>query len=164
MNMAQKYASKLKVLAKDLEGDLYYDDTMRSLYATDASVYREMPLAVAIPKSEEDIVKLVHFVSEIDSFLIPRSAGTSLAGQTVGAGIVVDVSQYMNKIIEVNHMQQWAHVEPGVIRDQFNHHVAPQGLFFSPITSTANRATLGGMVGNNSSGTTSIIYLSLIHI
>lgn len=145
-------------LAKELEGDFYYDQLMKTLYATDASVYREMPLAVAMPKTKGDIKKLIHFANTHKTSLIPRTAGTSLAGQCVGDGIVVDVSKYFTKILEFNKEEGWVRVQPGVVRDELNAFLKPHGYFFSPVTSTANRAMIGGMVGNNSCGTTSIIY------
>ena len=148
----------LEKLATQLEGSLQFDRLTRTLYATDASVYREMPLAVAFPKLESDIQKLIHFATEHGTSLIPRTAGTSLAGQCVGNGIVVDVSKHFTKIIEFNQEEHWVRVQPGVVRDELNRFLKPHGLFFSPITSTANRAMIGGMVGNNSSGTTSIVY------
>ncbi|MFK7980926.1 MAG: FAD-binding oxidoreductase, partial [Saprospiraceae bacterium] len=131
---------------------------MRTLYATDASAYQEMPLAVALPKTEADIKALIAFARKHNTSIIPRTAGTSLAGQCVGDGIVVDVSKYFTEIIEFNQEEGWVRVQPGVVRDQLNHFLKPHGYFFSPITSTANRAMIGGMVGNNSSGTTSIVY------
>jgi len=148
----------LKALKIQLEGELHFDSLTKTLYATDASVYREIPLSVAFPKSEEDIRKLILFAKENNTSLIPRTAGTSLAGQCVGNGIVVDVSRFMNQILEFNAEEKWVLVQPGVIRDELNLFLKPFGLFFSPITSTANRAMIGGMVGNNSSGTTSIVY------
>ncbi|WP_215223527.1 FAD-binding and (Fe-S)-binding domain-containing protein [Echinicola shivajiensis] len=145
-------------LAKELTGELYYDQLMKTLYATDASVYRELPLAVAIPKTKDDIKRLIQFANTHNTSLIPRTAGTSLAGQCVGDGIVVDVSKYFTKILELNKEEGWVRVQPGVVRDELNAYLKPHGLFFSPVTSTANRAMIGGMVGNNSCGTTSIIY------
>ncbi|MGB3468678.1 MAG: FAD-binding oxidoreductase, partial [Cyclobacteriaceae bacterium] len=141
-----------------LEGELYTDDLHRRLYATDASAYRELPLAVAIPKDINDIQKLITFASAHRTSLIPRTAGTSLAGQVVGSGIVVDVSKNFNRIIEVNKEEKWVRVEPGVIRDDLNRHLAPFGLFYGPETSTANRAMIGGMIGNNSCGANSVVY------
>ncbi|MEZ4955147.1 MAG: FAD-linked oxidase C-terminal domain-containing protein [Saprospiraceae bacterium] len=149
---------KLSHLASILNGDLHFDSLMRALYATDASVYRELPLAVALPKNAEDIKKLIAFATENKTSLIPRTAGTSLAGQCVGSGIVVDVSKYMNAILEINENDHWVRVQPGVIRDELNFHLKKYGLFFGPDTSTANRCMIGGMVGNNSCGTTSIKY------
>lgn len=145
-------------LSNQLEGEIYTDQLLKSLYATDASVYREIPLAVAFPKEIEDIKHLIRFAKKHNLSLIPRSAGTSLAGQCVGNGIVVDVSKYMDKIVELNEQEKWVKVQPGVIRDELNTFLKPYGLFFAPNTSTANRCTIGGMVGNNSSGTTSIVY------
>ncbi|GAB4193651.1 MAG: FAD-binding and (Fe-S)-binding domain-containing protein [Thermoflexibacter sp.] len=149
---------KLHALAQSLQGDFYYDTTMRTLYATDASAYREMPLAVAIPKSEADIKKLILFAKENKTSLIPRTAGTSLAGQVVGNGIVVDVSKHFTKILEINTEEKWVRVQPGVIRDELNMFLKNYGLFFGPETSTANRAMIGGMVGNNSCGSNSVVY------
>ena len=98
---------KLQELAHTLEGDFFTDDTMRILYATDASAYREMPLAVAIPKTEKDIKKLIQFANDNTTSLIPRTAGTSLAGQVVGNGIIVDVSKNFTKILELNIEENW---------------------------------------------------------
>src|SRR5450432_3879746 len=151
---------QLKDLAKQLEGELYDDTTMRILYATDASAYREMPLAVAIPKSLKDIRTLINFARQQKTSLIPRTAGTSLAGQVVGNGIVVDVSKYFTQIIELNTKENWVRVQPCVIRDELNMFLKPHGLFFGPETSTANRAMIGGMVGNNSCGSNSVVYRS----
>ncbi|HEY8689713.1 MAG TPA: FAD-linked oxidase C-terminal domain-containing protein [Chitinophagaceae bacterium] len=151
---------KLEQLAKELEGELYDDLTMRILYATDASAYREMPLAVVVPKSVDDIKKLIAFAHAEKTSLIPRTAGTSLAGQVVGDGIIVDVSKYFTKIIELDKEEGWVRVQPGVIRDELNMFLKPHGLFFGPETSTANRAMMGGMVGNNSCGSNSVVYRS----
>jgi len=153
-------SEKLHHLAAQLEGEFYDDSTMRILYATDASAYREMPLAVAIPKTVEDIKKLIAFARDEKTSLIPRTAGTSLAGQVVGDGIIVDVSKYFTKILELNKEEGWVTVQPGVIRDELNMYLKPHGLFFGPETSTANRAMLGGMVGNNSCGSNSVVYRS----
>src|SRR5439155_5815480 len=133
---------------------------MRTLYATDASAYREMPLAVAVPKTVDDIKKLIAFAHAQKTSLIPRTAGTSLAGQVVGNGIVVDVSKYYTKILELDKEDKWVRVQPGVIRDELNMFLNSHGLFFGPETSTANRAMIGGMVGNNSCGSNSIVYRS----
>ena len=152
--------SKLKELRKTLKGELFYDQTIRTLYATDASAYRELPLAVAFPKTEDDIRELIRFANKEKTSLIPRTAGTSLAGQVVGKGIVVDVSKYFTSILELNREEKWIRVQPGVIRDELNLFLKPHGLFFGPETSTANRAMIGGMVGNNSCGSNSIVYRS----
>ncbi len=151
---------KLQILAGTLQGEFYYDTVMRTLYATDASAYREMPLAVAIPKSEADIKKLILFAKENKTSLIPRTAGTSLAGQVVGSGIVVDVSKNFTKILEINTEEKWVRVQAGVVRDELNLFLKNHGFFFGPETSTANRAMIGGMVGNNSCGSNSVVYRS----
>ena len=149
---------KLLILKQQLEGDLFFDETMRRLYATDASAYREMPQAVAIPKTKTDLKKLILFAKENNTSIIPRTAGTSLAGQVVGGGIVADVSKHFNQVLEVNEKEKWVRVQPGVVRDDLNFHLQKYGLYFGPETSTANRAMIGGMVGNNSCGSNSIIY------
>src|SRR5450631_291064 len=145
-------------LSSRFEGELFTDETTRILYATDASAYREIPLAVAVPKSMEDLKTLILFARENQTSLIPRTAGTSLAGQVVGNGIVVDVSKNFTKILEFNKEEHWVRVQPGVIRDELNMFLKPYGLFFGPETSTANRAMIGGMVGNNSCGSNSMVY------
>ena len=150
----------MKQLANEIEGELFHDVTMRTLYATDASAYREMPLAVAIPKSVNDLKKLIVFAHQENTSLVPRTAGTSLAGQVVGNGIIVDVSKHFTQIIELNKEEGWVRVEPGVVRDELNMFLKIHGLFFGPETSTANRAMIGGMVGNNSCGSNSVVYRS----
>lgn len=150
----------LQQLAVQLQGDLFTDTAMRTLYATDASAYAETPLAVAIPKTVDDIKALIAFARNEGTSLIPRTAGTSLAGQVVGKGIVVDVSKHFTNIIELNAAEGWVCVQPGVVRDELNQYLKPHGLFFGPETSTANRAMVGGMVGNNSCGSNSIVYRS----
>ena len=134
------------------------DDLTRTIYSTDASAYQEMPLAVAFPKSESDIENLIELARDNSVGIIPRTAGTSLAGQVVGSGIVVDVSRHMTKILEINAEEKWVRVQPGVIRDELNMELAKHGLMFGPETSTSNRAMIGGMVGNNSCGSNSIKY------
>ncbi len=145
-------------LKNSLEGDLFTDSLQLIIYSTDASAYREKPLAVARPKNADDIKKIVRFASENKIPLIPRTAGTSLAGQVVGNGMVVDVSRYMNSILKFNILNHWVSVEPGVVLDELNKEMEKLGLFFGPETSTSNRCMLGGMVGNNSCGAHSLIY------
>lgn len=150
--------ASLANLKKELEGELLQDNLYKSIYATDASVYRELPLAVCYPKTIQDIKLLIAFARDNKIGLIPRTAGTSLAGQCVGDGIVVDVSKYFTKIIKINPEEKTVVVQPGIIRDDLNRVLKPYNLFFGPNTSTSNRCMIGGMVGNNSSGTTSIRY------
>ncbi|CAM2788792.1 FAD-binding and (Fe-S)-binding domain-containing protein [Flavobacterium frigoris] len=148
----------LQGLADQIEGKLFFDETMRTLYATDASAYREMPLAVAIPSTKQDIQKIIQFARDNKTSVIPRAAGTSLAGQVVGGGIIVDISQDFTQILSVDKGNKTAWVQPGVIRDELNLHLKPYQLFFGPETSTSNRCMIGGMVGNNACGARSVIY------
>ena len=149
---------KLEEIGNKLSGSLVYDDLHKALYATDASVYRKIPLAVAYPKDEKDLQILIEFATSNHLTLIPRTAGTSLAGQCVGDGIIVDVSKYFTNILAFDELNKTITVEPGVVRDELNLFLKPFGLFFGPNTSTSNRCMIGGMVGNNSSGSTSIRY------
>ena len=133
-----------------MHGELKFDEVSKLIYATDASSYREIPIAVAFPKSNHDLKLLIKFSLSHRITLIPRTAGTSLAGQVVGHGIIVDVSRHFNKILEYNEEEKWVRLQPGVIRDDLNRYLKPFGVFFGPETSTANRAMIGGMIGNNS--------------
>ncbi len=148
----------LNQLRSQLQGQLHTGSLMRRLYSTDASAYQQMPLAVAIPETKEDIRQLILFANDHRIGLIPRTAGTSLAGQVVGDGIVVDVSRHFTEILEIDSTKQTVWVEPGVIRNELNLALKTHGLQFGPETSTQNRAMIGGMVGNNSCGSNSIKY------
>lgn len=145
-------------LQQNIKGEIKSDTLHKILYATDASAYRETPLGVVYPKDKEDIHAIIRFARENKITLIPRTAGTSLAGQVVGAGLVVDVSRHMTSIIEINEKEHWVKVQPGVILDELNREMAKIGLFFGPETSTSSRCMIGGMVGNNSCGAHSLIY------
>ncbi|HKK63073.1 MAG TPA: FAD-binding oxidoreductase, partial [Bacteroidales bacterium] len=153
--------SELDHLREKIKGDLYHDLPTRLLYATDASAYREIPLAVCYPAEENDIVNLVKFASHSGITIIPRAAGTSLAGQVVGKGLVVDISRYLTNVIQFKPELSQVILQPGVILDELNLKLKPQGLFFSPETSTSNRCMIGGMIGNNSSGLHSVVYGSV---
>ncbi len=154
---------QLESLKGRLKGELLTDELSRILYSTDASAYREKPLAVFIPceDCEEDLKLLLDYCKRHNTFIIPRAAGTSLAGQVVGSGIVVDVSRNLKRIIEVNEQQHWVRVQPGVVLEELNRALKPYNLFFAPETSTANRCCIGGMVGNNSCGLHSLVYGSV---
>lgn len=141
----------------------YTDNLHKIAYATDASVYREIPYGVAYPETVEDVQELMRMAREKQTHLIPRAGGTSIAGQVVGSGIVVDISKHWNHILEINQEERWARVEPGVVRDELNIALKEYGLFFSPETSTSNRCCVGGMFGNNSCGTHSLVYGSTRH-
>ncbi len=150
-------------LSLQLQGELFFDssaqhEAQKLIYATDASVYQEKPIAVAVPKDKQDIKHLIIFANEQRLTIIPRAAGTSLAGQVVGNGLIVDISKYFDKVIEINQAENYVIVEPGVIRDDLNVLLKPHSLMFGPETSTANRAMIGGMIGNNSSGLHSIVW------
>ncbi len=148
----------LRQLAARLEGELHFDRTMRAIYATDASEYQEFPVAVALPKTEADLRELIAFANQNRLGLIPRGAGTSLAGQVVGGGLVVDVGRHLNHLVALDAGARRVRVQPGVVRNELNLHLKPHGLFYAPETSTANRAMIGGMVGNNSCGANSIVF------
>jgi FAD/FMN-containing dehydrogenase/Fe-S oxidoreductase len=145
-------------LASRIAGELHTGRTLRRLYSTDASEYQEMPAGVVFPKNENDLREIIRFANRNRLGLIPRTAGTSLAGQCVGSGLVVDVSKHFNKIISVDRANRRVRVQPGVVRNELNDAIAGDGLFFGPETSTANRAMIGGMMGNNSCGSNSIVY------
>ena len=153
-----KARATLNDLRAEFSGEIYTDDGYRILYATDASAYRELPVGVAYPKHAADIRRLIRFAGETGIPLIPRTAGTSLAGQVVGPGLIADVSKHLTHILEINPEEHWVRVEPGVILDELNLFAEPYGLFFGPETSTSSRCMIGGMVGNNSCGAHSIIY------
>ena len=152
---------ELKLSLEGFAGTFLTDPVSRQIYATDASLYEELPLAVALPANENDVALLVELANKFQVGLIPRTAGTSLAGQVVGSGIVIDFSRHMTRILEVNTVEGSVLVEPGVIRNELNAELAKSGLFFGPETSTQNRAMIGGMLGNNSCGSNSIVYGSV---
>ncbi len=150
--------TKLTKLGEAVKGELKYDTITKTIYSTDASVYKEVPLAVVWPKDESDIKKVLEFAAKEKTGVTVRAGGTSLAGQVVASGIIMDISKYMNKILEINKEERWARVEPGVVLDELNIKLKDYGLFFGPETSTSNRCNIGGMVGNNACGSHSIIY------
>ncbi len=148
----------LDLLKESLDGDLKHDKITTTIYSTDASVYKEEPVAVAWPKGEDDIRKILLFAAREKFSVTIRAGGTSLAGQVVSSGIIVDISRYMNNILEINNEEMWVRVQPGVVLDELNLELRKYGLFFGPETSTSNRCNLGGMVGNNACGSHSIVY------
>lgn len=152
--MKRDYSS----LIQKFHGDIFTDKATRLMYATDASIYRVLPEAVAYPKDKYDLQSLISFAKEQKTSLIPRTAGTSLAGQCVGKGIVVDISKYWNQIIEINTDKKWVRAQPGVVLYELNDALKDVGLFFGPETSTANRCMIGGMVANNACGLHSLVY------
>ena len=152
-------------LRRVVEGDVRFDAYSRLLYSTDASMYQVEPIGVAIPRHAGDVQAVLEVANRLGAPLLARGGGTSLTGQTVNHAVVLDFSRYMNGVLEVNAEEQWARVQPGVVQDELNHHVRGQGLLFGPDTSTSNRATIGGMLGNNSGGSHSIAYgLTVEHV
>src|SRR5712692_7167418 len=152
-------------LRKVIVGDVRFDPASRLLYATDASMYQVEPLGVVIPRDADDVQAAVEVARAQRVALLPRGGGTSLTGQTVNRALVLDFSRHMHAVLEVNAEESWARVQPGLVQDNLNHHVRPLGLLFGPDTSTSNRATLGGMLGNNSGGSHSIAYgLTVEHV
>ena len=145
-------------LKKRIEGDVRFDRYSRLLYSTDASIYQIEPVGVVVPRHKGDVQAVIELANKLDVSVLPRGGGTSLAGQAVGHSIVLDFSKYMRNALEVNQEELWCRVQPGLVQDELNAHVRAMGLQFGPDTSTSNRATLGGMIGNNSSGAHSLTY------
>jgi FAD/FMN-containing dehydrogenase/Fe-S oxidoreductase len=141
-----------------VEGDVRFDAYSRLLYATDASMYQMEPIGVVMPRTAADVRAVLELANRYNVPVLPRGGGTSLAGQTVNQAVVLDFSKYMNRVLEVNREELWCRVQPGLVQDELNAHVRSQGLLFGPDTSTSNRATIGGMCGNNSAGSHSIAY------
>lgn len=157
-NEPRKLRRLARRLKEETRGEVRFDDTAKSLYATDASLYEIPPVGVFLPRTAEDVSKAVEIAADLGVSIIPRGAATSLSGQTIGAGLVIDFSKYMNRIGIVDKDRMCVRVEPGVVCDQLNRHLKPLGLMFGPDVSTSDRATLGGMIGNNSAGARSLKY------
>jgi FAD/FMN-containing dehydrogenase len=152
-------------LADALAGEVRFDSYTRHLYSTDASLYAIEPLGVAFPRDADDIVAAIEVAGQFGVPVLPRGAGTSLAGQTVGRAVVLDMSKYMRRIVSLDAASQTARVQPGVIQDDLNKAAARHRLMFAPDTSTSNRATIGGMIGNNSCGSRSARYgMTIDHV
>ncbi|HXU87905.1 MAG TPA: FAD-linked oxidase C-terminal domain-containing protein [Methylomirabilota bacterium] len=152
-------------LRKRVRGSVRFDQGSRLLYSTDASMYQVEPIGVVIPRDADDVAAAFDVARAQRVALLPRGGGTSLTGQTVNRALVFDFSQHMNQVLEVNTDEGWARVQPGLVQDELNAHVRPMGLLFGPDTSTSNRATIGGMLGNNSGGSHSIAYgLTVEHV
>jgi FAD/FMN-containing dehydrogenase/Fe-S oxidoreductase len=145
-------------LKRRVQGDVRFDRASRLMYSTDASIYEIEPIGVVIPRTHEDVFATMEIARDFKVPVLARGGGTSLAGQTVGEAVVIDMSKYLNRVVQVNTEERWAIVEPGVVQEQLNLHLKPLGFLFGPDTSTANRATIGGMMGNNSAGSHSILY------
>ncbi|HKA61811.1 MAG TPA: FAD-binding oxidoreductase, partial [Methylomirabilota bacterium] len=152
-------------LRRRVEGDVRFDRYSRLLYSTDASMYQMDPIGIVIPRHADDVQAVIEVANQQGAPVLPRGGGTSLTGQTVNRAVVLDFSRHMAAVLEVNREELWARVQPGLVQDELNHHVRPLGLLFGPDTSTSNRATIGGMLGNNSGGSHSIAYgLTVEHV
>ncbi|MBL8219736.1 MAG: FAD-binding oxidoreductase, partial [Bryobacterales bacterium] len=145
-------------LEAELAGEVRFDKVSRALYSTDASVYQIEPLGVVVPKSQDDLVRAVNICRKFGCPVTLRGGGTSQAGQAIGEGVQIDISKYVNRLLEVNVEQGWARVEPGIVLDELNSLLKPYNVRFAPDISTASRATVGGMMANNSSGARSVLY------
>ena len=164
--MADHRSSKGAAVVRELErelsrrvaGDVRFDDFTRVLYSTDASIYQMMPVGVVVPRGREDILATLEVVQQYGMPIVPRGAGTSQAGQAVNHAVVLDFTRYMDQVVEVNAEERWARVEPGIVIDHLNRKLRPLGLHFPIDPSTANRACVGGTIGNNGSGGHSLIY------
>ena len=145
-------------LEQAITGEVRFDAVSRALYSTDASVYQIKPLGVTVPKTREDIVKIVEICARHGCPITLRGGGTAQGGQSIGEGVQIDTSKYYNRLLEVNAEERWVRVEPGIVLDELNAQLAPLGMRFAPDISTASRATIGGMMANNSCGARSVLY------
>ncbi len=141
-----------------IDGEVRFDRTSRMLYSTDASNYQIEPVGVVLPRHADDVHAAIELASRHGISILPRGGGSALAGQTVGQSLVIDFSKYMDAVLEINAEERWARVQPGINLDLFNTRLKPHGLMFGPDPSSGNRATIGGVIGNNSSGAHSILY------
>ncbi|MBI2367426.1 MAG: FAD-binding protein [Deltaproteobacteria bacterium] len=157
-NSSRDYFEIEAELKKRIEGDVRFDRYSRLLYSTDASIYQIEPIGIVVPRHKGDVQAVIEVANRLNVSVLARGGGTSLAGQTVGHSIVLDFSKYMKDVFEVNKEELWCRVQPGFVQDELNAHVRPMGLQFGPDTSTSNRATIGGMIGNNSAGAHSLTY------
>src|SRR3954464_1459717 len=145
-------------LERQIDGEGRFDGVSRALYSTDASVYQIEPIGIVVPRTREDVVAAVRIAGRHGVCMTARGGGTSQAGQAIGPGILIDTSKYLNRVLEVNVAERWAWIEPGIVLDELNVQLRPHGLRFAPDISTASRATVGGMIANNSSGARSVLY------
>ncbi len=156
--MSQAHPDLINELNQRLAGEVRFDNVSKMLYRTDASIYEMEPLGLVVPKNIADVVQTVELAHRHQVPILPRGGGTSLAGQSVGAAIHLDLSKYMNRVLELNQEEKWVRVQPGVVLDELNAYLKPYGLLFGPDVATSSRANIGGMIGNNSCGAHSIMY------
>ena len=150
-------------LKQEVQGDILFDDFSRGRYSTDASIYQLMPVGIVIPASEDDVQIALQIAVEEGVPLLPRGSGTSQNGQAIGEALLIDSTKYLNQVIKFDKAARTVCVQPGIVLDQLNQYLKPHGLFYPVDVSTANRATLGGMTGNNSCGARSIRYGNMVH-
>jgi FAD/FMN-containing dehydrogenase/Fe-S oxidoreductase len=150
-------------LRQQIQGDVLFDDFSRGRYSTDASIYQLMPIGVVVPKSDDDVEAVIKIAKEEGVPVLPRGSGTSQNGQAIGEALLIDTTRHLNQIVGFDKENQTACVQPGLVLDHLNRHLKPHGLFYPVDVSTANRATLGGMTGNNSCGARSIRYGNMVH-
>ena len=155
MKNHQLFINDLKI---NIRGDILTDKGSLGMYATDASVYQINPVVIVLPVDKEDVLVAMKIAADHGVTILPRGGGTSLAGQTVGHSMVLDFSKYMNQVLELNEEEGWVRVQPGLVRDELNAYLEKYGWHFAPDPATSSRANVGGMIGNNSSGTKSILY------
>ncbi|RME99217.1 MAG: FAD-binding oxidoreductase, partial [Chloroflexi bacterium] len=148
----------LNDLGRHVAGELRVDDYSLTLYSTDASIYQVKPYGVLIPKTIEDVHAAVEAANKYGVPLLPRTAGSSLAGQAVNEALVIDFTRHLDQVLEVNQEEKWVRVQPGIVLDELNLHLRPLGLQFGPDPASSNRAAMGGIVSNNSTGSHSIMY------
>ncbi len=147
-----------QVLTNEIDGEVRFDAYSKALYSTDASLYQIDPIGVIVPKNKQDVIKTVQIAAERKIPILPRGGGTSLAGQSVGEAIIIDMSKFMNECLEINIDEHWARVQPGIVLDELNHQLKQHGLMYAPDVATSSRANVGGTIGNNSAGSHSLIY------
>ena len=156
--MPQYPSGLARSIAERIEGEVRFDRYSRILYSTDASVWQIEPLGAVIPRHHGDVRSLLQFCARHQIPVLPRGGATSLSGQTVGHAVHIDFAKYMHGILETNLEEEWVRVQPGVVQEQLGRHLRALGYQFGPNTSSASRGTIGGMVGNNSAGSHSIVY------
>src|SRR5262245_57818095 len=156
--MTNPHAEIERELQKEVEGEVRFDAYTKVLYSTDASIYQIEPIGVVIPKHKQDVAMAVRLAAKHGLPILPRGGGTSLSGQTVGHAIHLDFSKYMNEVLEFNAEEQWVRLQPGLVQDVLNAYLRPKGFLLGPDTASSSRATLGGMMGNNSAGARSVLY------
>ena len=147
-----------KELRKSIEGEVRFDDGSRALYSTDSSNYRQIPIGVVIPKTEDDIIKTINLCRKYKAPLLSRGGGTSLAGQCCNVAMMMDMAKYYNKILKIDKEKKLVTVQPGIVLDEMRHTTERKvDLTFGPDPATHDHCTLGGMLGNNSCGIHSVM-------